>query len=84
MITRQYYGWLQDNNLIQRGDYQRISEICKEKGLPGITGGELDRKAIFYIVSQGRLCSEEVSSVIREYFETRKKSIDQQNKVIAK
>jgi len=68
MITRQYYGILCDRGLITRGDYQRIADICNEKGLTSIENGKVDRNHIQRVVAQGADTSIEVSNEIVLYF----------------
>jgi hypothetical protein len=82
MITRQYYGWLVDNGLIARGDYQRISDLCLEKNYLGIDGGTMSRKAIFQIMVQGREATAEITELITEYFQAKHNVILKQKEIV--
>lgn len=82
MITRQYFGWLMDNNLIKRGDYQRISDLCIEKNLTGVDGGIMGRRAIFQVMVQGRPCSTEITELITDYFQAKHNAIIRQKQIV--
>lgn len=84
MITRKYYGMLVDNNLIHRGDYQRIADICNEKKLKGIDGGVIERIAIHAIITKGRKTTNEITNVILEYYNERLTSLSVQQKAVKK
>lgn len=82
MITRQYHGWLVDNDLIKRGDYSRIAEICKEKKLEGINGGAIDRTFIQKVIVDGMEASAETVQVIMDYYQDRQDLINKQKEIV--
>lgn len=82
MITRLYYGWLCDNDLIKRGDYSRIAEICQQKQLKGIEGGEVDRTSIRLVVVDGSETTQEIVEEIVTYFQQRHNLVLKQKEIV--
>lgn len=82
MITRQYHGWLVDNDLIKRGDYTRIAEQCIKKELKGINGGAVDRNYIQKVITDGLEATQEIVEVIVDYYQARQKMVLKQKEII--
>ena len=82
MITRQYHGWLVDNDLIKRGDHTRIADICNEKKLLGINGGAVDRTYIQKVIVDGMEATAEIVEVIMDYYQSRQNMILKQKEII--